>query len=63
MGSVTTCFDVTNDIVSYGARSILNEQAQKRAQKSIEEFVGKPILNPYFDALGQPAKVKVMSFT
>jgi hypothetical protein len=44
VGSVTTCFDVTNDIVSYGARSILHEQAQQRAQKSIEEFVGKRVL-------------------
>ncbi len=59
--NVITCFDVTNDIVSLGARSVLHKEAQKRAQKNIEDFIGKPVLTPYFDGMGQPAKAQNMA--
>ncbi|OUR75856.1 hypothetical protein A9Q75_17320 [Colwellia psychrerythraea] len=58
---VITCFDVTNDNISRAARSSLHKQAQQRAQRSIELFMEKPILTPYFDGLGQPAKAENMA--
>ncbi|MEA5316078.1 hypothetical protein VB525_19610 [Vibrio parahaemolyticus] len=59
--NVITCFDVMNDDVSRAARSALHEQAQKRAQSSIESFVGKPITKPYVNGFGQPAQAENMA--
>lgn len=58
---VINCFDVTNDNISRAARSALHKQAQQRAQRSIEIFMEKPILTPYFDGLGQPARAENMA--
>lgn len=59
--SVITCFDVTNDDVSLGAKSALHAQAQQRAQKNIEKFMEKPILKPYVNVFGQSAKAENMA--
>lgn len=59
--NVITCFDVMNDDISRAARSALHEQAQKRAQSSIESFIGKPVKNPYVDGIGQPSQAENMA--
>jgi len=44
-GGVMTCGDAMS--VGEEARLALHQSAQKRAQDSIEEFMGKKIINPY----------------
>lgn len=59
--NVVTCSDVVNDNISNGARLVLHKQAQERAQKSIESFMGKKINKPYVDVFGNSAKAENMA--
>jgi len=50
------------DAMSVGneAKMALHSQAQKRAQKAIEQFVEKKLTKPYINLLGQRSNAKAM---
>lgn len=43
------------------AKSTLHKAAQRRAQKEIEEFMERRVINPYAEALGQEGNPESMA--
>ena len=56
---VISCGDAMS--VGREARLTLHNEAQKRAQSAIEEFVEKDMVNPYVDLFGQKNDLKTMA--
>lgn len=56
---VITCGDAA--FVGTEAKAALHHEAQQRAQKAVEDFVGKPVVTPYVGLLGAPGDAKNMA--